>query len=546
MELLNFTVRNQRLSGGRTRLVSDTIDYIEAKFDFKTEDWKGVSKWAHFSKDDVTYDVNLVKDKITRDMHLNLDTGTWEVKLHGTDPDGTMRITTDKAYVYVDSYGSIEEGSPLPEVPLSAAEQIDAKSQLAIERATNAEAVSESALATAKEIEEKAANGEFDGKEGEPGKTPEIAIGAVETLSPEEEARVTIGGTAEKPILNFAIPQGPEGKQGVSVQSISVSESEEDSGQNWIEIILTDGRIFSWSVRNGSKGETGEAGLVWKGEWNPEEYYSAIKEGQFSRDVVSYNGSSYVVAVNSTAPVIGVVPEGDTTGKWALLASKGKEGEQGPQGIPGTSTDMSEYEKRIEEIEAELEAINPFKFTSAGANPNVLEIGNSVSSVVVSWALSKDPVSVSVNGEKATAAKSGSHTVNESVTATVDPAFKEFAVSAANESGKTVSSKARINFYNGIYYGAGAIPSSEDLSFLTKVLSGSRGRTFTATANEGEYLWYVLPARLGECTFKVGGFEGGFEDLGSGPLENEYGYSEDYRIYKSVNSGLGKTTVEVS
>lgn len=542
MGLLRFTVRNQRLSGGQITLVSDTIDYFDAEFDFRTEDWSGLSKWAHFSKEDVVYDVNLVDDKITKDMHLNLDTGIWEVKLHGTDSEGTTRVTTEIAYLTVESYGNAENENPLPEIPLSAAEQIDAKSQLAIEKAENAKTISEAAVLIAEEIREKADNGEFNGEKGEPGITPEIQIGAVATIPPEEEAEVTIGGTIEKPILNFAIPQGIEGKQGVGVQSISTSESEEDSGINYVNIYLTDGRIFMWPVRNGSKGDKGEPGLVWRGEWDPQEYYSAIKNGQFSRDVVSYNGSSYVVAVNSTAPVVGVVPEGDTTGKWVLLASKGDTGERGPQG----EADLGEYEKRIEEIETELEAINPFKFTSAGANPNVLEIGNSVSSVVVSWALSKDPVSVSVNGEEATAAKSGSHTVNESVTATADPAFKEFAVSAANESGKTVSSKARINFYNGIYYGAGAIPSSTDLSFLTKVLSGSRGRTFTATANEGEYLWYVLPARLGECTFKVGGFEGGFEDLGSVPFENEYGYSEDYRIYKSVNSGLGKTTVEVS
>lgn len=138
MELLNFTVRNQRLSGGKIRLVSDTIDYIEAAFDFKTEDWKGVSKWAHFSKDGTTFDINLVDDKISKEMHLNLASGTWEVKLHGTDENGTMRITTDKAYVYVDSYGSLEAGAPLPEVPVSAAEQIDAKAQRALGKAEEA------------------------------------------------------------------------------------------------------------------------------------------------------------------------------------------------------------------------------------------------------------------------------------------------------------------------------------------------------------------------------------------------------------------------
>lgn len=138
MELLKFTVRNQHLSGGRTRLVSDSIDYVEADFDFRTGDWDGLSKWAHFTKGETVYDINLVNDKITRDMHLNLGTGIWEVKLHGTDPGGTMRITTDTAYVRVDSYGSLEEGSPLPEIPLSAAEQIDAKSQLALDNSEEA------------------------------------------------------------------------------------------------------------------------------------------------------------------------------------------------------------------------------------------------------------------------------------------------------------------------------------------------------------------------------------------------------------------------
>lgn len=163
MELLRFVVRNQSLSGGRAKLVSDSIDYAEAFFDFRTEDWSGLSKWAHFTKGETTYDVNLADDRITRDMHLNLEAGVWEVKLHGNDPEGTMRITTGTAHVTVEAYGSLEEGAPLPEVPLSAAEQIDAKAQEALFAA-------ESALEKAQELEEAAANGEFDGADGADGK----------------------------------------------------------------------------------------------------------------------------------------------------------------------------------------------------------------------------------------------------------------------------------------------------------------------------------------------------------------------------------------
>ena len=212
MELLRFNVRNQRLSGGRIRLVSDSIDYVEAFFDFRTDDWSGLSKWAHFTKDDVTYDLNLVDDRITADMHLNLEAGTWEIKLHGTDSEGTKRITTDTAYVIVEAFG--EGFNPLPEIPLSAAEQIDAKSQLALDTANAASGNASEAILKATEVYEAAQRGDFDGKDGEkgdPGITPEIQIGNVETLEPGADAIVTIGGTIEKPVINFAIPRGEKG-----------------------------------------------------------------------------------------------------------------------------------------------------------------------------------------------------------------------------------------------------------------------------------------------------------------------------------------------
>ncbi|MBQ7875112.1 MAG: hypothetical protein IJ306_08175, partial [Oscillospiraceae bacterium] len=106
-----------------------------------------------FCQREEVYDINLVDDKLTKEMHRNLGAGTWEVKLHGNDPEGTMRITTDRAHVVVESYGSLEEGAPLPEVPLSAAEQIDAKAQEALDAANSVRADADA--------------GVFDGEKGE-------------------------------------------------------------------------------------------------------------------------------------------------------------------------------------------------------------------------------------------------------------------------------------------------------------------------------------------------------------------------------------------
>ena len=374
MELLRFTVRNQRLSGGRIRLVSDSIDYVEAFFDFRTEDWEGLSKWAHFSKGEVTYDINLAEDRITKDMHLNLEEGTWEVKLHGTDSAGTMRITTDTAFVIVEAFG--EGFNPLPEIPLSAAEQIDAKAQFALETAQGAVGTSSEAVEVALEIKRMADNGEFDGKDGETGKTPEIQIGNIETLPPEAEATVSIGGTAEKPILNFGIPKGDTGEDGIGIEDVETQMSAEDGGFNVLTIRLTDGRTFSWAIMNGHKGNDGKAGspgLVWAGEWIPEGDYRAIRDGQVSRDFVMYNGSAYVVAVNNPAPVMGIVPEGDTTGRWALLTAKGEKGEPGEKGEEKrtVAVDLSGFETEGKIVETYSDGSNltyNFEFDSEG-NP---------------------------------------------------------------------------------------------------------------------------------------------------------------------------------
>ena len=53
-----------------------------------------------------------------------------------------------------------------------------------------------------------------NGKDGKDGMTPNFTIGTVTTLEPGQGATVTIRGTKENPILDIAIPRGPNGKDG--------------------------------------------------------------------------------------------------------------------------------------------------------------------------------------------------------------------------------------------------------------------------------------------------------------------------------------------
>lgn len=69
----------------------------------------------------------------------------------------------------------------------------------------------ESIVALKTEIEQKLQNGDFIGERGQKGDiglTPNIQIGTVTTLEPNQSATVERVGTDENPILNFGIPKG--------------------------------------------------------------------------------------------------------------------------------------------------------------------------------------------------------------------------------------------------------------------------------------------------------------------------------------------------
>lgn len=218
-------------------------------------------------------------------------------------------------------------------------------------------------------------------------------------------------------------------------------------------------------------------------------------------------------------------------------------------------TVSSNFENFIGSYADEMEAINDaianlmyeeISITSFGHNAGTKEYGETVSSLNLSWAINKTPTALTLDGVALDVSARSKALTGLSITKDNNKTWK---LVATDERGAKSEKTTTISFCNGIYSGAKAAPASYDSTFvrgLAKSLQNSKLTSVTVTAGAGEYIFYCLPKRMGTCTFKVGGFEGGFELVDTIPFTNISGYTEDYYIYKSVNANLGNTTVNVS
>lgn len=225
-----------------------------------------------------------------------------------------------------------------------------------------------------------------------------------------------------------------------------------------------------------------------------------------------------------------------------ILLEVGDSGDSGDSGSGGTD---AETEQRLSDLEAAVEALNYKEITinSFSASPSTAEKGSTVNAVALSWSLNKTPTSLDLNGE----------TLDVSATSYQDTrtftGVSTWTLTAEDEKGACVSKMVTLSFLNGVYYGVASEPAEYNSAFilgLTKNLRSSKLNSFTANAQAGEYIYYCLPVSMGACSFKVGGFDGGFSLVDTVSFTNAHGHTENYYIYKSDNAGLGSTSVTVS
>lgn len=174
-------------------------------------------------------------------------------------------------------------------------------------------------------------------------------------------------------------------------------------------------------------------------------------------------------------------------------------------------------------------------------NPTIVEKGSAVIPSFA-WTYNKDVIEQSFDGVSL-GVSARTYTYHTTVNTN-----RTFTLTAKDERDAITDKSVSISFLNGKYYGVSS-SSTYNSSFileLTKTLNESRNTTFTVNAGVGEHIFFAIPSRLGECSFMVGGFEGGFSKVATIDFANASGYTESYDIYKSTNANLGNTTVVVS
>lgn len=223
-------------------------------------------------------------------------------------------------------------------------------------------------------------------------------------------------------------------------------------------------------------------------------------------------------------------------------------------------TRVESLEQKVDQLDKQLNPYVDIEVTPKNIGP--YEMGTTVNEVTVQWSVNKTPQILTISGP----GTGGTQTLSKNATSYTVPDKQlginmnnastfRWTISATGEEGEVSSEKSPvISFLNRVYWGAAAMPETINSAFVRglsgKKLTGSKVTSFSANAGAEQYIWYCLPVRspFGTCTFKVGGFEGGFALATAEPIEfeNASGYTEPYYVYRSVESNLGNTTVGVS
>ena len=203
-------------------------------------------------------------------------------------------------------------------------------------------------------------------------------------------------------------------------------------------------------------------------------------------------------------------------------------------GIDGVNIDMNELKSKVWDIQ------NPFDISSISINPNISQMGSTVSPKLT-WNYTHSTVKSQTINNEAIENTLRTKTFTGVTTTTT------YTLATTSNSDVKKSKSATITFANGVYYGKSTTSTYDSalISGLTKQLSNSKDRTITVNAGAGEYIFYCIPSRLGACSFNVGGFDGGFSKVATVNFTNSDNYQENYDIYKSDNANLGNTNVTI-
>lgn len=182
--------------------------------------------------------------------------------------------------------------------------------------------------------------------------------------------------------------------------------------------------------------------------------------------------------------------------------------------------------------------------TSFTNNVNTVEMGSTVTAVTLNWNCNKTPTKLTLDGTELDVTLK-----SQALTGLEIKANKSYTLVMTDENGATNSKSTGITFLNGVYFGVGNVDAdgvtNEFVQSLQKSLTSSAKRDYTFNASAGNYCYIAFPARFGNATPNIGGFDGGMPILTTFDYTNPSGFTESYIVMRSSKAGLGQVTIKL-
>ena len=245
----------------------------------------------------------------------------------------------------------------------------------------------------------------------------------------------------------------------------------------------------------------------------------------------------------------------DEAGKILAIADDGSitfaepaaSGGDSAENIAYTNADYSQYSNvdlALDALFAKVYYVKPTCSLSAAPAGGTFEMGYTVvAPITFTWTTNKD-----IKTQTLTDCTLADETVRTATYDTDITSDKTFTLSVSDGENSATSSVS-YKFMNNVFWGSAATADTYDSAFVdslsNKKLTNSVKGTYSFNVAAGEYGFWAVPSNMTISTVWIGGFEVTVESVGTISYLNSQGYTRDYNLYKTGQSGLGSIQAEI-
>lgn len=206
--------------------------------------------------------------------------------------------------------------------------------------------------------------------------------------------------------------------------------------------------------------------------------------------------------------------------------------------------DLTNVDLAIDKILAKIYYVKPSCSLLAVPTGGTFEMGTTiVAPIEFTWTTNKDIITQTLTD--CVLADETVRTATYDADITSDKTFTLSVSDGENNATSSVSYK----FMNNVFWGSAPTVDTYDSAFISalsnKKLTNSVKGTYSFNVGTGEYGFWAVPSNMTISTVWIGGFEVTVEDLGTVSYTNAQGYTRDYNLYKTGQSGLGSISAEI-